>query len=244
MYPELIPPTIENRQFPGGDILEIALQRAGKLNQELFAADTDKQFSMADRLIKKGKDRLGISPSDAGIYEQVLALGQAWGNTLERERLGFEPDGAGSNFGKKLTSAMLAMQGYLSESLEPIPTKYTSDFAEDLAEMSGKDAFAIKTFADGVWPGMHRSYPRLYSVLAPFQAHYAGLIFNDLAELKKEDIEDNPYLYGLEAAMAVPYVLSSATRMDRYFPNDSDERFNSTLARLGLQKVYGEEEPI
>lgn len=162
-YPELIPPSMETRQFPGGDIDKEAVGRANALFSEVFAGTRDEQVFNVNNLIRTAKSRLGQAHMGAAVYDNLRGLEQAWGDTLTAEKLSIPGDGEPSDIGRLFTSGLLATQGFICETRMPIVARYNGKFAEDLTEMAGKNGFAIKTFAEEAWHGMNRSHPNVYA---------------------------------------------------------------------------------
>jgi hypothetical protein len=204
---EAIPPTLEHKHFPIGDIASYEEQKAHSILEQLSAEDTEEQKQNFRKIRGQEVTHWRSFSGQDKIWNDVKDLAESWGNT----RLPDAEDRASLKF-------MLGFQNSLSfiKNSNLLPVIYIN-FSDELHAMGSYNADVQELFTNEVWACMQQSHPRLYNVMA------------QLSKLTTESLEyeDKDELILLDAGLALPYVMASSTRMIRYMHHDLDHKFYS-----------------
>jgi hypothetical protein len=204
---EAIPPTLDHKHFPIGDIALHEEQKAHSILEQLSAEDTEEQKQNLRKIRGQEVTHWRSFSGQDKIWNDVEDLAKSWSNT----RLPEAKDRGSLMF-------RLGFQNSLSfiKKSNLLPFRYIN-FSDELHAMGSYNADVQELFTNEVWACMKQSHPRLYNVMA------------QLANLTSEalECEDEEELILLDAGVALPYVMASSTRMIRYMQYELDHKFYS-----------------
>lgn len=204
--PERLPESLPAQDFPVSDISSYRSETALAYLSLLSGCSYNRKSKKIAHLARHEAGKKWVCFGDRGQNnDSIKRLSESWANTVKTKRN--DPFLRWTAF-----QGMFATIGFLRKT-DLIDANF-GDYNEELETMRSYGQIAIEAFADNAWGNMFRDYPLVYRRMSAFRAELGDVLFENYLSKKGED-PGNPEFVLLDASIALPYVMSVTTRMEK-----------------------------
>jgi len=200
---DTLPVASPRRAFPGRDIRVDRREKGNVLLFKMSCGDEEEQYDSLWRMMEDQMDGWKNRDLQIDNYNAIKTLTNGWANTLAA--------GEDAEWAADLAwTGVISTVAFVRQS-KLMPVKF-HNFSKELEKMgNGSDEY-IERFTNTAWLGMLHSHPQLHTVLGAFHDHLVTYYFGDDI-YDTDDYLQNPYMRILRAGCALPYVMSTTSRM-------------------------------